>query len=94
MAKGCFDVPKKQFWWEIIDFFAAFLPEMGVDNINTRVAQAFAWTIEKYVVKSSNELFFMREGYIGIDSAWWSRTVEIMVINRQEITQQNVFTFF
>lgn len=36
----------------------------------------------------------MRKGYIEIVSAWWSRTVEIVVINRQEITQQNIFTFF
>ena len=93
MAKGCFDVQKTVLVRDH-PFFAAFLSEVGVDNIDTRVAQAFVWTIVKYVVKSSDELFFMCKGYSEIVSVWWSRSVEIVVINRQEITQQKIFTFF
>ena len=88
-----FRCPKNSFS-EKSSIFAAFLSEVGVDNIDTRVAQAFVWTIVKYVVKSSDELFFMRKGYSEIVSVWWSRYVEIAVINRQEITQQKIFTFF
>ena len=48
-------------------FFASVLSEMGVGNINTRVAQGFVWTTVKYVVKSSDQLFSMRKGYSEID---------------------------
>ena len=35
-------------------FFVVVLSEMGVGNIDIRVAQGFVRTIEKYVVKSSD----------------------------------------
>ena len=51
MATGCFDVQKNDFG-ERSSLFVAVLSEMGVDNIDTRVAQGFVRTAVKYEVKS------------------------------------------
>ena len=53
MAKGCFDV-QKTILVRDRRFFVVVLSEMGVGNIDIRVAQGFVRTIEKYVVKSSD----------------------------------------
>ena len=51
MATGCFDVQKNDLG-ERSSLFVAVLLEMGVDNIDTRVAQDFVRTAMKYEVKS------------------------------------------
>ena len=51
MATGCFDVQKNDFG-EKSSLFVAVLSEMGVDNIDTRVAQGFVRTAMKYEVKN------------------------------------------
>ena len=51
MATGCFDVQKNDFG-ERSSLFVAVLSEMGVDNIDTRVAHGFVRTAMKYEVKS------------------------------------------
>ena len=51
MATGCFDVQKNDFG-ERSSLFVAVLSDMGVDNIDTRVAQGFVRTAMKYEVKS------------------------------------------
>ena len=51
MATGCFDVQKNDFG-ERSSLFVAVLSEMGVDNIDTRVAQGFVRAAVKNEVKS------------------------------------------
>ena len=68
-------------------FFDAVLSEMDLGNVDTREVQLFVRTTLKYVVRKTDQHFYMRKVYYEPDFAKLSRDLGILVINRQEINQ-------
>ena len=85
MAKGCFDVPKKAILERDYRFFAAVLSEMDLGNVDTREVQVFVGTTLECVVRKTDWHFSIRKVY-------WSRYLEILATNHQEINQYSLLT--
>ena len=85
MAKGRSNVQKR--FWRDYRFFDAVLSEMDLGNVDTREVQLFVRTTLKYVVRKTDQHFYMRKVYCEPDFAKLSRDLGILVINRQEINQ-------
>ena len=72
---------------ERLSLFRRCFIRMDLGNVDTREVQLFVRTTLKYVVRKTDQHFYMRKVYCEPDFAKLSRDLGILVINRQEIDQ-------